>query len=102
MFPLPRAGKANSDRAPISSFAYVPRHRLELRVGKMSTADLFDINPAGSDSHMQFMNWSVDNNGAYDYAADTRGYTYGLIVEYQGPWVEVRFGELLMPEIANG
>ena len=33
-------------------------------IGKMSTADLFDINPAGSDSHMQFMNWTVDNNGA--------------------------------------
>ena len=23
------------------------------------------------------MNWTVDNNGAYDYAADTRGYTLG-------------------------
>ena len=80
----------------------MPRHRLELRVGKMSTVDLFDINPAGSDSHLQFMNWTVDNNGAYDYAADTRGYTYGLVVEYQGPFIEARFGEMLMPTVANG
>src|SRR5262249_36373273 len=90
------------DRGPISSFVTVPRHRLELRAGKMSTADIFDVNPAASDSHLQFMNWAVDNNGAYDYAADTRGYTYGGIVEYQGPFVEVRFGLMLMPKVANG
>ncbi len=93
---------ANEDRGPISSMPTVPLHRLEFRLGKMSTADLFDINPAGSDSHMQFMNWAVDNNGAFDYAADTRGYTYGFVAEYQGPRLEARFGEMLMPKEANG
>jgi high affinity Mn2+ porin len=102
IIPLSDVWEPNEDRGPISSFAMVPRHRLELRAGKMSTADLFDINPAGSDSHMQFMNWTVDNNGAFDYAADTRGYTYGLVIEYQGPFVEARFGEMLMPKVANG
>jgi carbohydrate-selective porin OprB len=48
------------------------------------------------------MNWTIDNNGAYDYAADTRGYTLGAIVEYHdGPWA-ARFGEPLMPTVANG
>jgi len=102
MIPLSRDWEENSDRGPITTFKMVPRHRIELRVGKMSTVDLFDINPAASDSHMQFMNWTVDNNGAYDYAADTRGYTYGFVAEYQGPFVEVRFGEMLMPKVANG
>ena len=102
IIPLSDVWEVNEDRGPISSFPKVPRHRLELRVGKMSTADLFDINPAGSDSHMQFMNWTVDNNGAWDYAADTRGYTYGVIVEYQGPFVEARYGLMLMPTVANG
>jgi high affinity Mn2+ porin len=102
LIPLSQDWEPNEDRGPISSFAFVPRHRLELRVGKMSTADIFDVNPAASDSHMQFMNWAVDNNGAYDYAADTRGYTYGAIVEYQGPRFELRFGEMLMPTVANG
>jgi hypothetical protein len=102
LIPLTGDWEPNEDRGPISSFSSVPRHRLELRVGKMSTADLFDINPVGSDSHMQFMNWTVDNNGAYDYAADTRGYTYGAVVEYQGPYVETRFGLMLMPKVANG
>ncbi len=102
IIPLSDVWEVNEDRGPISSFPKVPRHRLELRVGKMSTADLFDVNPAGSDSHMQFMNWTVDNNGAWDYAADTRGYTYGVIVEYQGPFVEARYGLMLMPTVANG
>ena len=31
------------------------------------------------------MNWTVDNNGAYDYAADTRGYTYGADRRVPGP-----------------
>ena len=48
-------------------------------------ADFFDVNAVGSDSHLQFTNWTVDNNGAYDYAADTRGYTYAAIVEYDTP-----------------
>jgi hypothetical protein len=68
----------------------------------MSTADFFDLNSAGSDSHLQFMNWAAVNNGAFDYAADTRGYTYGLLVEYySGNWA-ARFGEMLMPTVANG
>jgi hypothetical protein len=102
IIPLSSEWVPNEDRGPISSFVDVPKHRLELRFGKMSTADVFDINPAASDSHLQFMNWTVDNNGAYDYAADTRGYTYGLVIEYQGPRIEARLGELLMPTVANG
>ena len=65
-------------------------------------ADFFDVNAVGSDSHLQFTNWTVDNNGAYDYAADTRGYTYAAIVEYDTPTWSLRFGEALMPTVANG
>jgi hypothetical protein len=64
--------------------------------------DFFDVNSVGSDSHLQFMNWAVDQNGAYDFAADTRGYTWGGILEYQQPQWGVRFSEALMPSIANG
>jgi hypothetical protein len=68
----------------------------------MSTVDFFDLNSVGSDSHLQFMNWAVVNNGAYDYAADTRGYTYGLVAEYYDKAWGARFGEMLMPTVANG
>jgi high affinity Mn2+ porin len=102
VIPLSRDWEPNDERGPISSLPALPRHRIELRVGKMALSDLFDINPAGSDSHLQFMNWTVDNNGAWDYAADTRGYTYAAVVEYQGPLLEVRFAEALLPKVANG
>jgi hypothetical protein len=92
------------DVAP-TAFSLAPRapaRRIELRVGKLGMADFFDVNPVGSDSHLQFTNWTVDNNGAYDYAADTRGYTYAAIVEYDAPQWSLRFGEALMPTVANG
>jgi hypothetical protein len=91
-----------ADRGPLGVLSTLPCRRIDVRVGKFSMVDYFDVNSIGSDTHLQFMNWAVDNNGAYDYAADTRGYTYGLIVEYHdGPWA-VRLGEALMPTVANG
>lgn len=69
-------------RTPFSLQTELPSRRVELRAGRLSLADFFDLNSVGSDSHLQFMNWTVDNNGAWDYAADTRGYTYGLVTEY--------------------
>ena len=94
------ATEATANQLALSST--VPVRRLELRLGKMSTVDFFDLNSAGSDSHMQFMNWAVVNNGAYDYAADTRGYTYGFVAEYYDKAWAARFGEMLMPTVANG
>jgi hypothetical protein len=102
IIPIRGPWEPNEDRDWDNSAPEVPRHRVELHAGKLAVPDFFDINPAGSDSHRQFMNWTVDNNGAYDYAADTRGYTYGFVAEYQGPRLEARFGEFLMPKVANG
>jgi len=76
--------------------------RIEIYAGKFGMADFLDANAVGSDSHLQFMNWTIDNNGAYDYAADTRGYTYGVIVDYERRAWAVRFAEALMPKVANG
>lgn len=89
-------------KGPLALASRLPVRRLELRAGKLSTADFFDVNSVGSDSHLQFMNWTADNNGAYDYAADTRGYTYGLMIEYYDRHWALRFGEMLMPKVANG
>lgn len=94
--------REDSERTPFSLSTSVPVRRLDFRIGKFSAADFFDANPVGSDSHLQFMNWTLDNNGAYDYAADTRGYTWGFIAEYQSKSFGTRFGEMLMPKVANG
>ena len=94
--------KIEIPRGPLTLATEVPVRRLEIRFGKFSLADFFDVNNAGSDSHYQFMNWTIDNNGAYDYAADTRGYTYGVMAEYYDRDCVFRFAETLMPTVANG
>ncbi len=101
IIPLSRE-TAVSIRTPFSLFETLPPRRIELRFGKFSMADFFDLNSYGSDSNFQFMNWTVDNNGVYDYAADTRGFTLAAMMEYHdGRWT-VRFAEALMPKVANG
>jgi high affinity Mn2+ porin len=94
--------KIENDRNAFSLFDELPRRRLEVRFGKFSMPDFFDINSVGSDTHLQFTNWTVDNNGAYDYAADTRGYTVGATVDYEDRNWGFRFAEALMPKVANG
>lgn len=94
--------KDEADRGPLSTFSELPRRRLEFRVGKFGMTDFFDTNAVGSDSHLQFMNWSIDQNGAYDFTADSRGYTWGILAEYQSPAWGARFAEALMPGPKNG
>src|SRR5580704_8283065 len=94
--------KVENDRNFLSLFDELPRRRLEIRFGKFSMPDFFDQNSVGSDTHFQFTNWTIDNNGAWDYAADTRGYTVGFVADYEdGNW-GFRFAEGLMPKVANG
>ena len=94
--------KVENDRNALSLFDELPRRRLEVRFGKFDLVDFFDQNSVGSDSHFQFMNWTLVANGAYDYAADTRGYTVGATAEYEDRNWGFRFAEALMPKIANG
>ena len=94
--------KEKAERSFISLATELPVRRLEFYVGKFSLPDFFDVNPVASDSHLQFLNWTVDNNGAWDYAADTRGYTYGAVAIFQDRFWALRFAEALMPKVANG
>ncbi len=94
--------KVENQRTAFSLFDELPRRRLEVRFGKFSVPDFFDVNSVGSDTHFQFVNWTVDNNGAWDYAADTRGYTVGLVADYEDRNWGFRFAEALMPKVANG
>lgn len=94
--------KVENGRNFFSLFEELPRRRLEVRFGKFSMPDFFDANSVGSDTHFQFINWTIDNNGAWDYAADTRGYTVGATADFEDRNWGFRFGEALMPKIANG
>ena len=91
-----------AERTPFSLATQVPTRRLDLRFGKMSLPDVLDLNSIGTDSHLQFLNWTIDNNGAWDYAADTRGYTYAAVAEYDDRSFSARYALALMPTVANG
>jgi high affinity Mn2+ porin len=91
-----------AERGTLQLQTQLPAKRIELHLGHFSTVDYFDVNDVAGDSHLQFLNWTVDNTGAYDYAADTRGYSWGAVVEYLEPSFAIRYGVMMMPKVANG
>lgn len=54
---------------------------LSVIVGKFSLTDFFDDSKISHDPRSEFMNWSLMGNGAWDYPANTRGYTMGAVVQ---------------------
>lgn len=54
---------------------------LVFTIGKISVGDVFDANSYAHDQHSDFLNWSLIDSGAFDYAADAWGYTYGATAE---------------------
>jgi high affinity Mn2+ porin len=80
----------------------VSTSRITLTVGKFSLGDFFDGSNVSHDPRMDFMNWAFMNNGAYDYAANTRGYTFGFVAEWVKPNWTLRLGTALEPIYANG
>jgi len=90
------------ERGPDQLPGIEPRARLEVKAGKLAANDDFDQNRYANSTRTQFMNWGLWNNSAWDFAADTRGYSWGLVVAWVRPTWEVRLGTYQMPTFANG
>jgi hypothetical protein len=80
----------------------IPTSRITISAGKICLSDFFDNNSYSHDPRDQFMNWSLMSNGGWDYPADTRGYTQGIVTELIKPKWAVRFSSVLVPRKANG
>ncbi len=79
----------------------VDKNRIVLTYGKVASLDFFDMNTYSHDPRLQFLNFSTFSSGAYSYAADARGFTYGLVAEwYQDEWV-FKVGRLSLPTSPN-
>ena len=76
--------------------------RLSIVAGKFAISDFFDNNSYSHDPRVQFMNWSLMSNGAWDYPANTRGYVFGLYTEFAQPTWTLRFALSMMTTEANG
>ncbi len=77
-------------------------NRFTVQVGKFAVHDLFDTNDYAEDTRVDFMNWSIWAAGAYDYAADRLGLTYGVAAELNRAQWALRAGYFLMPTQSNG
>jgi len=71
-------------------------------VGKFGMADFYDGNEFSHDPRTQFMNWSLMDNGAWDYPANTRGYVIGSHFELGMPTWTLRFAFTMSTTTANG
>jgi high affinity Mn2+ porin len=94
--------KVNVDGAQNQLQGLVPASRLTFTFGKFSVADMFDNNSYSHDPRNQFLNWAMMSAGAWDYPANTRGYTYGFVAELIKPSWALRFASTMVPEVANG
>src|SRR5580698_7530986 len=79
-----------------------PVNRYSVYAGRFTVSDYFDNNNYTHDPRMQFMAWGVMYNGAWDYPADTRGYTWGIVQEANTRNWSFRYGIVAEPKVANG
>ena len=75
--------------------------RLTFTIGRFTPLDIFDHNTYAQDPHTQFCNWAMAGNLAWDYSADSIGYTTGIAVELNQPKWALRYGFFQMPRVQN-
>jgi len=79
-----------------------PVNRYTLTAGRFTVTDFFDDNRYSHDPRTQFMGWAIMYNGAWDYPADVRGYTWGWVHELHTRHFSFRYASAAMPRVANG
>ena len=80
----------------------VDTRRLVVTAGVFALIDVFDDNAYSHDARTQFLNWSLVTHGAFDFAADARGYSRGVAVEWFDAGWAVRAGRFAQPRQSNG
>jgi high affinity Mn2+ porin len=76
--------------------------RLTFTIGHRSATDIFDANAYAKDGRSQFMNWTLISNGAWDYPADSLGFTNGAAAELNMRTWTGRLGIFQVSKVANG
>ena len=96
-------GEVQRDEADANQLA--GRHTADnivITAGKISVVDIFDTNTYAHDPKKDFLNWAVIDSAAYDYAADSWGYSYGIATEWTQNWWTLRGGLFDLSKIPNG
>src|SRR5215467_1322772 len=95
-------GKVRLDSGPTQVAVERDRDALTIQLGRFPTTDVVDANPVSNDPHTRFMSWGLWASAAYDYPADTRGYTWGVAATLDLDEWSARAGIFLEPTVANG
>ena len=82
--------------------ATVDKRRLVVTAGNLAVMDLFDNNKFAHDPRTDFLNWAIITSGAYDFAADSRGYSWGFAAEWFDDGWAIRAGRFAQPKESNG
>jgi len=89
--PNPKAAPGGSKADP----------RLVFTVGHFPVTDIFDKNAYANDPRTQFMNWALVSNAAWDYPANSLGFTNGTSAELEvGSWT-ARAGIFTVSRVSN-
>jgi high affinity Mn2+ porin len=87
---------------PDSVKRIVPSKYISVLAGKFSLTDFFDGSDISHDPRLQFFNWSLMASGAWDYPANVRGYTMGVVAQaFLDDW-KIRAAITSVPIEANG
>ena len=73
-----------------------------ITLGKFPATAIFDTNAFAHDASSDYLSWALIDSGAYDYAADAWGYSYGSSIEWTQSWWTLRSGLFAMSRVPNG
>lgn len=94
-------GRVTNEAGPNELAGTRDRDVLAITAGRLSVTDVFDCNRYAHDPTERFFNWALFASGAWDYPADTRGYTWGVLADLAVDWWSARAGVALEPKYAN-
>ncbi|HEY0466547.1 MAG TPA: carbohydrate porin [Polyangiaceae bacterium] len=89
------------DSGPMQLGTSFDSRRLVFVLGNFSILDFFDRNSVVGDPRRQFLSMAFLSHGAYDFAADSRGYTIGGLVELHYDDWALRAGRFAVPKEPN-
>jgi len=95
-------GKEAAEDGPTELGGTQDVRRLTFTAGHLSAKDIFDTNAYANDSRSQFMNWALMANDAWDYPANTIGFTNGVVAELNTRAWTGRLGIFQVSKVANG
>jgi high affinity Mn2+ porin len=94
--------KESAEEAPDELQGTRNIRRLTITIGHLGAKDIFDNNAYANDPRTQFMNWSLYANDAWDYPANTLGFTNGAAAEFNTRVWSARLGIFQVSKFANG